>query len=336
MSQHPFGQDIVGSPSTGFDLSDIGDVLKKPFEAAADVATSALDRVPGGIGTWAKNLPSGAYEQLVDFSKTVVGQAVLTIISGSLYGPMAATLGPQLASIAWTFPSVLKGDDFTKSWIREVSWRAEKIAEIFGGDIIASVLPQEIKDKALQLFREAAAKFPSLNNEQWMKLAGVANFHEIAKRFGIREDVAKFVESLLRSQIPDVSSFDLRTGKSPETLAAEQVARVRAAIAATRKTTVTELQSTKASMMSSLLGLPQKPVFGVPKQSVALPVALPHVLAPPAPALKFKVPTLAKAMSNDMNFSHPNPEAKESPNYLLYGGIAAAVVAAVLVLRKKR
>ena len=336
MSQHPFGQDIVTGSWLGDAVSDVGDVIKKPFEAAADVATSALDRVPGGIGTWAKNLPAGAYEQLVDFSKTVVGQTVLTIISGSLYGPMAATLGPQLASVAWTFPSVLKGDDFTKSWIREISWRAEKIAEIFGGDIIASVLPQEVKDKALQLFKEAAARLPSGNNEQWMKLAGVADFHEIAKRFGIREDTAKFVESLLRSQVPDVSAFDLRTGKSPETLAAEQVARVQAAIAATRKTSVSEIQSTKASMMSSLLGLPQKPIFGVPKQSVALPVAPAHVLAPAAPALRFKVPTLAKTMSNDMNFSHPSPDEKESPNYLLYGGIAAALVAAVLVLRKKR
>lgn len=333
MSQHPFGQDIVTGSWLGDAISDVGDVVKKPFEAAADVATSALDRVPGGIGTWAKNLPAGAYEQLVDFSKTVVGQTVLTFISGSLYGPMAATLGPQLASVAWTFPSVLKGDDFTKSWIREISWRAEKIAEIFGGDIIASALPQQVKDAALQLFKEAAAKFPTLNNAQWMKLAGLADFHEIAKRFGIREDVAKFVESLLRSQTPDVSAFDLRTGKSPGTLAAEQVARVQAAIAATRKTSVTELQSTKASMMSSLLG---KPVFGAPKQSVALPVAPPHVLAPPAPALKFKVPTLAKTMSSDMNFNAPNSDAKESPNYLLYGGIAAALVAAVLVLRKKR
>jgi len=104
----------------GFELSDIGDVVKKPFEAAADVATSVIDRIPGSDTAkgWINAVVDGP---LKDFANTTVGHIVLTAATAAFqYSPAAlalsATLGPTfagaLAVASIALPNMIAGDEF--------------------------------------------------------------------------------------------------------------------------------------------------------------------------------------------------------------------------------
>lgn len=117
-------------------------------DAVADVVTSAFDRLPGSeaLSHAVSDVWTGP---LRDFAKTPLGVTVLTAVASAAYGPLAyalggpyglANFGAQLATVTWALPGLARGENFYDAWIAEVKRRAEKTAEVVGGEAAASVV----------------------------------------------------------------------------------------------------------------------------------------------------------------------------------------------------
>lgn len=173
----------------GFDLSDIGDIIKKPFEEAADLATSIIDRVPGGkmAKGWVTDIVHGP---LKDFANTTVGHVVLSAAVASFtFTPMGQALMPtvgtqimgavNVASIA--VPNMLAGDDFMTAWTKEAVDRLVQVAQYFGGkagEALGKVLGDQLK--------KCSEKLAAMGVEAARKLT----FQALAKLTDSREDIA--------------------------------------------------------------------------------------------------------------------------------------------------
>src|SRR6267142_4323977 len=105
----------------GDDFGSIWDIPGDAVDAVTDVATSAIDAVPGG---------KAVREAMGDVADSVAGQIILRAFATSLTGALAWKVGPQLATVAFAVPGLAKGDKFTKAWLDEFSWRVQKTAEI--------------------------------------------------------------------------------------------------------------------------------------------------------------------------------------------------------------
>lgn len=158
-------------PTMGWFGSDITDFVSNTVSDAVDDIGDVLSNVPG-----AKEL-AGA---MGDFAHTAVGAVVLRAMSSAFYGSIAWTVGPQLASIAWAIPGLMRGDTFDKAWFDEVKWRTEQTAEILGADA-GALIGQQL-----------AAALDALNKQFGVGTLATWTEAQLAKAAGnIREDVAR-------------------------------------------------------------------------------------------------------------------------------------------------
>lgn len=170
-------------------------------EDVIDAAGSVVSDVAGAVGS----LPgvSQLAEAMGDFAKTAVGQIVLRAISDSLFGSVAFVVGPQLASLTWSIPGLMRGDSFDKAWLDSFKLRVEQTAEILGGDAAAYVAAQ----LPIALSTLGGSFLPT-EVATW----GEA---ELAKRAGdIREDVSRIALDKWNSvSLFNPDDFDPSTGK---------------------------------------------------------------------------------------------------------------------------
>lgn len=193
-----------------FTKTRIGWFGEEIVDAVVDVATSVWDAsvdvfeaLPGGAQV-SKGLTDLVNGPLRDFAKTTYGKIVLRAIATFWYGPLAwSPVGPQLATLVWTFPGLLRGERFDEAWLLEFKWRAETAAQLLGGDVILA-----------QFGDELAKAVTALGNEVGIGNLATMTFGELAARLGIREDVAAFALDLWnRTGPPGREAFDVATGK---------------------------------------------------------------------------------------------------------------------------
>lgn len=151
-------------------LSDAWHTITAPIRLAGDV----VEDVPGF---------DVMSEAVQDFARTPIGKGVFRALSSSLFGPLAAVVGPQLATIAWAVPGLLAGDDFDRAWITEFQWRAQKTAETLGGDAAGAI----VKEISPALFEQMKAAMPDLSTPLW----------KLARDYAIREETAYMAQKLL-------------------------------------------------------------------------------------------------------------------------------------------
>lgn len=166
-----------------------------------DAATSVVEDVFSTVGDFpgVKQLSEAGG----DFARTSVGKVVLRALSSSLYGSFAWSLGPQLASVFWATPGLVRGEPFEKAWFDELKYRTEKTAEILGPGIV-DVFGKQLADTLKKLGSDLGVG--NLIND---------SVNQLAKRYNIREDVAAFVKSLWNKlELPDMSRFDPATGRA--------------------------------------------------------------------------------------------------------------------------
>jgi hypothetical protein len=169
-------------------VSDAGDV----FSEVAAVVPFAPE-----LGGALKDVINGP---LRDFARTPYGLAVLRAMSTTIYGPLAWTIGPQVASLAFALPGLLRGEDFWRAWLTEVQWRAEKTAETLGPGAA---------DVATQQAFEAAQKAAEMLPEELRSLA----LSELAARLNVSEWAAAMGRWMV-AQIPlPPEGFDPVTGR---------------------------------------------------------------------------------------------------------------------------
>lgn len=171
----------------------VGSIFSDAWDAVEDVASSVVDRVGDAI----KAVPGGkqllaaadaAGELAGDFARTPVGLVVFRAISGVLYASTATMLGPilgpQLASVAFAVPGLARGDNFTEAWLTEVKYRAEETANILGGDV-GDVVAEQLGSLLGKLAEQLQV------GDMITESAS-----ELARRFGVREDVAALAKSI--------------------------------------------------------------------------------------------------------------------------------------------
>lgn len=172
-----FGADVIDTVGEG--VSDVGDLIMS---------------VPGA---------SALAEAMGDFAKTAVGQVVLRVISDSFFGSVAMVVGPQMASLTWAIPGLMRGDTFEKAWLDSFKLRVEETAEILGGpaaEFVAKQLPTALLTLA-QSF--GVDEFATWTEQQLAKAAG-----------NIREDVSRMALDKWNSlSLFNPDDYDVATGR---------------------------------------------------------------------------------------------------------------------------
>ena len=111
-----------------------------------DTVTGAAGSVVDSLESFASNIPGApAIAKLVtgpvrDFANTAVGRVVFSAIATSLTGGLAPILGPQLATVAWAFPGLARGQDFVTSWTQELASRASQTGAILGAPAVGDTI----------------------------------------------------------------------------------------------------------------------------------------------------------------------------------------------------
>lgn len=177
------------------------DPITDPIE---DIATSIWDgvrKVPG-VDVLA--------EQVGDFANTTLGKTVLTALASSLYGTLAWTAaGPQLATVAWTVPGLLRGDSFEEAWLSAFKERVKKTGEMVGADV-----GRLVGEQVGQILGKLGEMFPP-GGLPW-------SVQQIAEYFGVREDAAALAKDLFNKGLAGVDTaivgrpddaYDFATGR---------------------------------------------------------------------------------------------------------------------------
>lgn len=226
--------------------SDITDWVGGAVSDAADTFGEVAKVIPfsSELGGAMKDLINGP---LRDFARTPYGLVVLRAMAGTIYGPLAWTLGPQIASLAFALPGVVRGDEFWHAYITEVEWRAQKTAEILAPSAADAITPR---------IQEAADALSTLLPEQVRSMA----LSELAARLHVDEWTVAMAESLLGLiPIPSRNAFEPVSGKF-----IQRVGKIRIANAAPDTRTVCEKAQSARDQ-----GLPDRIVQSLENQCAA-------------------------------------------------------------------
>lgn len=185
-------------------FDDIGDA----FDSVKDAVSDAASSVPGS--EWLG-------DNVKDFLNTGVGKTVAKALATNLTGGLAPILGPQLATVAFATPGILRGDRFDKAWIDEFADRAEKLAQYAGpaaAEQFASMLGPTIEKLKVDFPElDIASKLPLGAGAEMAKPLLAIPAWKLALPRNLREDlVALSLSALSRVPIP-LDDFDPRTGK---------------------------------------------------------------------------------------------------------------------------
>jgi hypothetical protein len=240
------------SATVGFfnPIEEAADVATSAWDKTEDVATSVMDRVPGGSlikdGINTVTGPVGDFVKgpLQDFSKTTVGETIMrafsVAVSMSAYmlsptlGPLTfAWVGPTLAFAAWSIPGLAKGESFDEALVKEFAYRVAYCVSIFSkeaGEAVAKALGPTLSDQLTRALNEgkrvAQREFPGLNTEEAFRQLGLKpeavlqslglTPRQLTDRLGIREDMAAYALAWIRrdpSLIARAKTFDPITGR---------------------------------------------------------------------------------------------------------------------------
>jgi hypothetical protein len=202
----------------GHAAGSIFDAVSDVADAVGDVATSAVDvlhKIPGvdQLGDAFKQVG----HSVEDFARTDFGATLLRAASTAQYAFLAPYLGPQLAGVAFATPGVLKGDAVGKALVDETLWRVSTAANILsagqGGDAVkawgeklSGQVGTGIRAVADQLIKAGAyLKLPNgvnIPTPDFSRLASQLDPRALAKRLGIREDMAQLAIDQVRGGAP--------------------------------------------------------------------------------------------------------------------------------------
>jgi hypothetical protein len=85
-----------------------------------------------------------------DFANSSVGHIILQAVASSAFGPFSAVLGPQLGSIAFALPGIVRGERFDQAYFKELAFRLTELASIMAPQV-AGVVGDQIKTVAQRL-----------------------------------------------------------------------------------------------------------------------------------------------------------------------------------------
>lgn len=207
-------------PQTGGLFDFVGDAVDAVGDALSDIGDAfgdIFDAIPGS--QWVKGLVNGP---LRDFARSTVGTVVLRAIATSLTGGLAGVVGPQLASVAFALPGVVRGESFDEAFWKEFSWRMQKTAEVLGTDAAKDVMGDALKWASDDLVNRAKAFAPNLSLPdavtQLINQTGLTP-EKLAAELGIRLDVAAAAINLVGRQIRyAMDRYDPKTGTKYKSL----------------------------------------------------------------------------------------------------------------------
>ncbi len=180
-------------------MGNMGDIISDAANAVYGVASTVVQATP-----LVNTIVDGPLKDLIngplkDFANTTVGEVFLRALASSLTGGLSNIVGPQLATMAFAVPGLLKGDDFEKAWVDEFNKRLQMLGSS-GIDIgpIAQQVPQGV--------HTLAQHFPVNQVADW-------SFRGLANNANITDEAGAWALSFWNhNSLPDPSQFDPHTG----------------------------------------------------------------------------------------------------------------------------
>lgn len=217
-------QEIVGATATGDWIGDGLKELGSTFSSAWNGIVSAANAIGGAasdavnaLGSDANNVATWLGEEfkpiasalgsllkpltdaLGSFAGTDLGHTFLSCIAsvmGAALIPFLGFYGPQLATVTFAFPGMVKGDNFAHAWAQEFIWRVQKTADALGADagkaIMAEVGP---------LVTQLQAAVPNLGDAA---SAFSMDPNTIAKQLGVSPQSVALVVAQAKKILPPV------------------------------------------------------------------------------------------------------------------------------------
>lgn len=193
-----------------FATDAVEDVWDATGAEVVDVADSAIRALPGG---------AALIEAAGDAARSPAGMLILRAYTTMLYGSVAWAIGPQLASVTFAIPGLVRGERFDEAWLSEFKYRVETTAEILGPGIVDAFGAQ------------LADTLRKMMDDFGVGALVEMGVQEFAKRYDIREDVSAFAMALWnRVQLPPRNAFDPATGKQLRPWTASAAAKTQATV----------------------------------------------------------------------------------------------------------
>jgi hypothetical protein len=203
-------------------MSFLGDLFSTP----ADVATSILDRVPGG--GWVKDAYNQGQTWILAAVQTPMGGWMIDVVTNSVGIPALLPIVGPAATALWAVPGLAKGEPFTQAYVEGFSKRLVQLAQYLAGqgaseavqkqaaDAMSSQVQQIANDPNVQSAMGQIARQQSTQAIQDALVQAHLTPEEIASRFGARPDAAVMaLNALLHQQVYDPRSYDIATGQPP-------------------------------------------------------------------------------------------------------------------------
>lgn len=141
--------------------------IKDVANTVADVTTSIIDRIPGGLEV---------RQAVGDFAKTPAGSVFFRALATVTYQNLAwGALGPQLAAVAFAIPGLAAGDGFVESWVKEFNWRVSQTAgalpipsldsQVFGSQVNSILEKFKLKQLGNDLSREVVKRVTGFRDD---------------------------------------------------------------------------------------------------------------------------------------------------------------------------
>lgn len=179
-------------------IKEAKDQLPEPARDAVDRAEDAFNAVVG--------------DRLKGFAESEAGKTFFRAVATGGYFALVPFLGPQLASVAFAFPGLIRGEPFDQAYLTELMWRMETTAKILGADI-QQKFSEELSRVLTLLHRDIDAGHPEVTK---LPIAELSKRYALPGATPVREDVIAYAVALLRRSLEwlqNLGDFDPKTGK---------------------------------------------------------------------------------------------------------------------------
>jgi len=189
--------------------------------ANVDDIVDAVQKLPGG-DVVSPSLRAFVDGPMRDFAKSDIGKFLLEANATANYALLVPFLGPQLAAVAFSEPSFLAGDDFSKAWANETINRIQQTAKVLsageldtsGLDVDTSwaQLPPDLQQKLADLtdlITSQISKATDFLHGLGLDALSQMTYDELARQLQIREDAAVAALVNVRNNAAELAAYKL-------------------------------------------------------------------------------------------------------------------------------
>jgi len=196
------------------DIEDVASSVVDQLKRGVDTIAQILHGLPGA--TWIEDAAKQGATWAHGLASTPVGQRLLQVLAATVHSNLAWYVGPALGNVLWSLnehmPVLLPEGPFTENWVSRFAQRSEAVAGVLGTSDMSELLTSPLQRSVDGVIERARNKYPQQPIREAVKHLDIS---QLAKDFGVREDVIVLAIDLVSQSSSDLSRYDLRTGHGP-------------------------------------------------------------------------------------------------------------------------